>query len=346
MSNGTHTTLDAFEALPLAESSRRIDFDDASLTPDGGGDSYDLAVSGMKPYLNMEVALIPRATLDGDFLQYEVVGTLPGIGLPALAPYSLQIKVVNILDREGIEVIGATRRERLLFQAPLPDAGTLVTRKNQKDLTQDEVTRLNAALQSLHDSGRYMDFVNLHSRAMTTTQGQTWGAHNMGASDGRNFLTWHREYLRDFEVALQDIDPQVSLPYWDWENDRDVPPVITVDLASWGVTRNVGGAFLPGQTSIDVTRGSTTWDQFRSRLESIHNPVHVFVGGTMRSEESPHDPIFWLHHGFVDKFWADWQVSNPNINPTHMSEQLQPRPPFDLSVADTLSTAAMGYSYG
>ena len=30
------------------------------------------------------------------------------------------------------------------------------------------------------------------------------------------FLPWHRMYLRNFELALQDIVPSVTLPYWDW----------------------------------------------------------------------------------------------------------------------------------
>jgi tyrosinase len=30
------------------------------------------------------------------------------------------------------------------------------------------------------------------------------------------FLTWHRAYLYEFEQNLQDFDPNVTLPYWDW----------------------------------------------------------------------------------------------------------------------------------
>jgi tyrosinase len=33
------------------------------------------------------------------------------------------------------------------------------------------------------------------------------------------FLTWHRAYLYFFELQLQDIDPAVTLPYWDWTAD-------------------------------------------------------------------------------------------------------------------------------
>ena len=55
----------------------------------------------------------------------------------------------------------------------------------------------------------------------------------------------------------------------------------------------------------------------------LHNRVHVFVGGgwveaapdgtlrmalgSMLPSSSPNDPVFFLHHCFVDKLWADWQ---------------------------------------
>src|SRR5262249_50779164 len=30
------------------------------------------------------------------------------------------------------------------------------------------------------------------------------------------FLPWHRAYLYEFEQALQDMCPEVTMPYWDW----------------------------------------------------------------------------------------------------------------------------------
>ena len=39
----------------------------------------------------------------------------------------------------------------------------------------------------------------------------------------------------------------------------------------------------------------------------LHNRVHLWVGGNMAPMTSPNDPVFFLHHCFVDKAWADWQ---------------------------------------
>ena len=38
-----------------------------------------------------------------------------------------------------------------------------------------------------------------------------------------------------------------------------------------------------------------------------HNFGHNWVGGHMASAVSPNDPIFFLHHCFIDKLWAEWQ---------------------------------------
>jgi hypothetical protein len=40
--------------------------------------------------------------------------------------------------------------------------------------------------------------------------------------NGPAFLPWHRELLNRFEVLLRQMDPFVSLYYWDWTTDPQV----------------------------------------------------------------------------------------------------------------------------
>ena len=44
----------------------------------------------------------------------------------------------------------------------------------------------------------------------------------------------------------------------------------------------------------------------------LHNRVHEWIGGSMQPGTSPNDPIFFLHHAFVDKIWADWEQQHPS----------------------------------
>ncbi|MFJ8001788.1 tyrosinase family protein [Streptomyces sp. NPDC096310] len=65
---------------------------------------------------------------------------------------------------------------------------------------------------------------------------------------------------------------------------------------------------------------STVRTGFRNRLEGWmsghrernHNRVHRWVGGHMLGADSPNDPVFWLHHAFVDLLWDRWQRKHPS----------------------------------
>ncbi|MFF8727228.1 tyrosinase family protein [Streptomyces sp. NPDC015171] len=63
---------------------------------------------------------------------------------------------------------------------------------------------------------------------------------------------------------------------------------------------------------------STVTKGFRNKLEGWgtgsgsaswrnHNRVHRWVGGVMLSGASVNDPVFWLHHAFLDLQWYRWQ---------------------------------------
>ncbi len=40
---------------------------------------------------------------------------------------------------------------------------------------------------------------------------------------------------------------------------------------------------------------------------SMHNAVHVWMGGQMQTASSPNDPAFFLHHTNIDRLWSQWQ---------------------------------------
>ncbi|RCN47523.1 common central domain of tyrosinase [Ancylostoma caninum] len=47
---------------------------------------------------------------------------------------------------------------------------------------------------------------------------------------------------------------------------------------------------------------------FWTALEYVHGLPHMYVGGHMaRITASTNDPLFWMHHSFVDLIWEQWR---------------------------------------
>jgi hypothetical protein len=106
--------LGAYTGLPPASAFRRLDFENASvITLKILPPQFILRVSGTKPFLNMEVELVPVVHIrQPEYWEIEVVGSLRGIGLPVLAPYAVSLPVTGFVGTKGIEVVGATKRQR------------------------------------------------------------------------------------------------------------------------------------------------------------------------------------------------------------------------------------------
>ena len=166
------------------------------------------------------------------------------------------------------------------------------------------------------------------------------GIHNGPNSD---FLPWHRWYILAYENLLRKVDCRVTVPYWDWSLDSDSPFTSDVwnsdtckytglggngnptcvttgpfGFPGWRVTPSAGSgclrrshrAGIPDCIAVQDVLDATTaqFNDFHIGLEVVlHNTVHVRIGGTMVTRESTNAPEFFLHHGFIDKIWGDWQ---------------------------------------
>lgn len=89
----------------------------------------------------------------------------------------------------------------------------------------------------------------------------------------------------------------------------------------------------------------------------MHNRVHLWINGHMYYMVSPADPVFWLHHCFIDKLWADWQAQRnldepqwaPHYAPIHggppghnYNDQMQP---WTTTPKDMMDIQQLGYAY-
>lgn len=233
-------------------------------------------------------------------------------------------------------------------------------RKSQAVVTPAGWRAFLAAIDATHGMGiaapRYRDFVRVHIDGMTTAEGMRWGVHTMRSMGmiGRNFLAWHRQYLVQLERRLQQVNPSVTIPYWDWTRQRAIPAALSSPalLRRWGVTRArvFDDSLLPTNRNITALSANTTFSGFQAELEALHGLPHNAIGGTMATAASPADPLFWLHHAFVDRLWARWQAGPRGAPPPNPSERLLPAvvfgtPMFGNRVSTVLDIDALGYEY-
>ncbi|RKP09206.1 hypothetical protein THASP1DRAFT_29003 [Thamnocephalis sphaerospora] len=201
------------------------------------------------------------------------------------------------------------------------------------------------------------------------------------------FFPWHRIFLRRFERELQRIDPSIMLPYWDWSYDSQAPELSVVfrsgfyggngrqddscvvdgPFADWATVypnthclqrkfdqQQRLSAFSGPEALRALQEQSRTYQEYRSRFESKpHAQVHIGIGSEFNTMYAVNDPIFWAHHAFVDKNWAEWQQMRPQnarafdgttIEGQSVSINDEIRP-FGISVSEVMDTQNLCYRY-
>ncbi|XP_076091665.1 tyrosinase-like protein [Mytilus galloprovincialis] len=147
---------------------------------------------------------------------------------------------------------------------------------------------------------------------------------------GPNFLPWHRLYLILMESALG-----TPLTYWDSTIDHEIEdgtqsilwtakyfgngfgrvktgPFANFDTPLGKLYRNIGSdgcLFSKSRVNIILSRSrfqqiSEPFADTGASVEGQHNSKHIWVDGVLNMlGESPHDPVFFCLHTFVDYIW-------------------------------------------
>jgi hypothetical protein len=164
-------------------------------------------------------------------------------------------------------------------------------RRDQRTLSSTERQSFLAALDRLNlqpprkgpKTSLYGDIVGVHAEMVHDMHG------NMGPYGVQRFLPWHRIYLLQLEQALQKFDPTVSIPYWDWTVDRNIPdwiapytPWVRASPEGIQVVRKPGD---PAQIPNLPLRA----------LDDQQQPAAVMDPWTEYTEERTHDTIA-LHY--------------------------------------------------
>lgn len=151
------------------------------------------------------------------------------------------------------------------------------------------------------------------------------------------FLTWHRAYLYFLERIARSLSKQddLRLVYWDWDNAKArVLPEIYAPKDQplyWDNRGNLSGPWWPlTDDQVDVqpllaipdfaTFGGTATQNaprpaaYLGPHANVHN--NFKLNGDMRNLQfSPRDPVFYAHHGNVDRLWSSWAAIAGHKNP-------------------------------
>lgn len=195
-------------------------------------------------------------------------------------------------------------------------------RKNYREMTDNErVDLVNAFYQLRLGEDLIADLADFHSVFFDfdNGDGSAVDIHRNLPDEPENdiFLAWHRRQMFEVEQAMQDINENITIPYVDWLiDDAASSPVWDDDFMGqfdddWNLGRTLGRvASLPSQQEVDnLMANGPDYYEFSDDFErgNVHAGAHNWIGGIMGGRSSPADPIFYLHHTFVDKIWHDWE---------------------------------------
>ena len=216
-------------------------------------------------------------------------------------------------------------------------SGIRRVRKNVKSLGSEERQRLVSAMEALIRRGGYQDLANFHGGPPNICNGFCC------PHGDPNFLPWHRLYMTQMEEELGE-----ALPYWDWTEDGNLPDlweIIQAPIKQGETSFCGGGQFVTRENQIQIDTESlkrTTEDAFlledfrafEDYISAPHGELHVSVGCDMSElKTAAYDPLFYLHHSYVDYQWAFWQELQRlrgHPEPNHESFR-RPLPPFENS---------------
>ncbi|KAK0617462.1 hypothetical protein B0T14DRAFT_484352 [Immersiella caudata] len=176
--------------------------------------------------------------------------------------------------------------------------------------------------------------------------------HNVGG-----FLPYHRYYLYAHEKLLQDECGYKGMQPW-WDETRDAghysTSVVLDPVTGFGgdgsgpngcittgpfasFVNNIGPGYwfgpncinryvndsvsvMAGQAYIDFCRQKQTFAEFWPCFERCpHRSGHGAIGGKLLDAvASPGDPLFYLHHAWLDKLWWEWQELNLGVRLTEI----------------------------
>jgi tyrosinase len=205
-----------------------------------------------------------------------------------------------------------------------------IHRQEVREMSTADWESFVAAFKAMNQDGSLAKYVNWHKMAWTQYH---WNS---------KFLPFHRNCLQEFERDLIEHGA-AYLPYWDSTLDsqhpssspllkesyfgandgmyivdgpfaRTAPMSYTAAVGGRPIIREYGrrtGAFYAQSLIDNEMNRRPEFSDFSKWLEyGPHSVVHSIIGGShgqLATGVSPEDPLFWVHHCFMDKLWDKHQ---------------------------------------
>jgi hypothetical protein len=223
----------------------------------------------------------------------------------------------------------------LVFGQNICSQGNIKTRKNILNFSSEELKKWLDVAKKFSKTKMFNELSKIHNDKSEYIHGTEL------------FLPWHRKFLATYEAELLKIDSSVVLPFVDWTIHSSKPhqhPVLQNNMYGGNGNKNNNwcldngpfahtnvtnprrkclqrrynqndntelSMFSTKQVVLYSIDGSDKYSDFRNSIQgNIHNLPHVNIGDgefDMAQIYSPNDPLFYLHHAFIDNMWFQWQ---------------------------------------
>ncbi|KAK0425739.1 hypothetical protein QR680_009353 [Steinernema hermaphroditum] len=223
---------------------------------------------------------------------------------------------------------------------------TKAVRKEYRMLSDEERGRFHAVILQLKRSGEYDKLATIHSQFA-----EAGGAHSGPAflawhrefikrmeiairqidptlalpywdsvldqnlPDARDSIMFSEEFMGTTDAAGN----VVTGAFGGWRTLQGRPNILRKVGAQANLFRESDVQFVLQQMQVEnvmafsAPRQGCTVRTDWNVLEYTHGNVHIYVGGDMLDQStSANDPIFWLHHSFVDLIWELWREQRQN----------------------------------
>jgi len=173
------------------------------------------------------------------------------------------------------------------------------------------------------------------------------------------FLPWHRAFLYSLERILRKLggDDDLRLMYWNWEQDRTVPAIYSQAKQCLFYQNRGFQGLSTSDVNVQPLLTTATWEEFGggasgdagAAFGGPHANVHDAFNGDMSNlQYSPRDPIFYAHHGNVDRLWSSW-INAGHKNPDFGQDKVyfydEDRKFRSILLNDLRDEKKLGYEY-